>query len=80
MSWISVKDKLPEKGLSVLICNSEDRMCIAYLDEIGDWITESFEEDYGYSEDKGEYAFMKRIDIVPVCWCYLPLPPYDLFS
>jgi len=39
-NWIPVEERLPEVGLSVLFCHSEERWVVAgYLNRKGNWVT-----------------------------------------
>ena len=63
--WISVKDRLPEDGVFVLVCNDDGHMMIAkYESEMGHWEYKytNYDHDIWDDDEQG-----------PVCW-WMPLP------
>jgi hypothetical protein len=71
--WISVKERLPEDGVLVLVCNDDGHMMIAkHESEVFDWYYKytNYDFDIWENEEQG-----------PVCyWMPLPEPPKERVS
>lgn len=68
--WISVKDRLPDDGKFVLVCNDDGKMMIAkYESEVVRWEYKYTNYDWDVWDDDEQG---------PVCyWTYLPEPPKE---
>ena len=63
--WISVKDRMPEDGKFVLVCNDDGHMMIAkYESEVLRWEYKYINYDWDVWDDEEQG---------PVCW-WMPLP------
>ena len=69
MEWISVKDKIPEKGVDLILC-IEGEVYVGALSEI--------EENYFLTYEYENYYFFGNPNFEKVThWMYLPKPPKD---
>jgi hypothetical protein len=62
--WVSIKDKLPEQFLDVLICTSDGDIKIAQCDY--------FLEDKIYFQNMDSGLFIKDVKY----WALFPFPPF----
>ncbi len=69
--WVSVKDRLPDDGKFVLVCNDEGKMMVAkYESEVIHWEYKYTNYDWDVWDDDEQG---------PVCyWMPLPEPPEEV--
>ena len=68
--WISVKERLPEDGVFVLVCNDDNHMMVAkYESEVLGWY---------YKYTNYDFDVWENAEQGPVCyWMPLPEPPEE---
>lgn len=68
--WISVKDRMPEDGIFVLVCNDDGHMMIAK------WESEVVRWEYKYMNY--DWDVWDEEEQGPICyWMPLPEPPEE---